>query len=156
MRKSERHQLIKSIIQQQTIRTQEELLTELKKSDVSATQATISRDIRDLKIVKSPDNSGQVKFELFQETTNQEDKADHQELFHLIKDAVLKVDTAQFLTIINTLPNNAQLLSASLDDYPLPEKVATIAGFDTVVIISKSVEEAQVVAEFFQTHLATY
>jgi transcriptional regulator of arginine metabolism len=153
MRKSERHQIIKKIILDSTIQTQEELLTELKKQGVTATQATISRDIRDLKIVKKADKTGQVRFELFKETTPTEEQTDHNELFRQINEFVKKVDTAQFLTIVHTLPNNAQLLAASLDDYPLSGKVATIAGFDTIVIITKSNEDAEAIANFFKAQL---
>lgn len=153
MRKAQRHQVIKDLIQQETIHTQEELLLRLKALDVDATQATISRDIRDLKIVKTPDANGTNRFVLFHEKpttieTNQEDT-----LNQLIKDHVTKVDCAQFLTILHTLPNNAQLLAAALDDYTLPQKVATLAGFDTIVIITKSVEDAQALCDFFLTRM---
>ncbi len=66
MRKSERHLLIKQVIGEFTIRTQEELLAKLENYGVTATQATISRDIRDLKIVKVPDENGVSHFVLFQ------------------------------------------------------------------------------------------
>lgn len=154
MRKSERHQVIKRIIQEKTVRTQEELLAELKELNITATQATISRDIRDLKIVKKADKDGLVRFELFTEVSATEEQTDHQELFRQMNEFVTKVDVAQFLTVLHTLPNNAQLLSASLDDYPLPGKVATIAGFDTIVIITKSNNDALAVADFFNQQIA--
>ena len=60
MRKAERHAIIKQIISNETVRTQEELLKKIEERGGSATQATISRDIRDLKIVKVQDQDGQI------------------------------------------------------------------------------------------------
>ena len=74
MRKSDRHLLIKQIIAEHSVGTQEELLQLLEAQGVTATQATISRDIRDLKIVKQPDETGQTKFVLFQGMNTQENE----------------------------------------------------------------------------------
>ena len=153
MRKAQRHQVIKDLIHQESIHTQEELLGRLKELGVDATQATISRDIRDLKIVKTPDLNGENRFVLFQEMTVPSEEKHAASLNQLIQEHVTKVDTAQFLTILHTLPNNAQLLAAALDEYTLEQKVATLAGFDTIVIITKSVEDAEELAEFFLSRL---
>lgn len=153
MRKTERHQLIKQIIASRTVRTQDELLGFLKEKGVIATQATISRDIRDLKIVKVPDENGRVHFEIFQERTleNGEQKK-KQQLIHMIEDVVTKVDRVQFLTMINTIADNAPLLSAALDDVAMPEKVCSLAGFDIVVIISRTEDDAKKMEAFFNSH----
>ena len=75
MRKAERHLLIKQVIDEFTIRTQEELLAKLSDYGVNATQATISRDIRDLKIVKAPDENGISRFVCsFREKKDQKQK----------------------------------------------------------------------------------
>ncbi|MGM9904116.1 arginine repressor [Enterococcus sp. 10A9_DIV0425] len=149
MRKAERHLLIKQVIEEFTIRTQEELLNKLKDYEVSATQATISRDIRDLKIVKAPDESGVSRFVLFHEAEETEVKSeDEQRLIQMIEDIVLKVERVHFLTIVHTIPDNAQLFAAVLDEIKPPNIVSTIAGFDTIVIISKDDEEARLVENF--------
>jgi len=153
MRKAQRHQVIKEVIRQESIHTQEELLGRLKQLGVDATQATISRDIRDLKIVKTPDLNGENHFVLFQEQVVPDEENQEENLNQLIQEHVTKVDTAQFLTILHTLPNNAQLLAAALDDYTLAQKVATLAGYDTIVIITKSVTDAQDLADFFLSRL---
>ena len=153
MRKAQRHQVIKEVIRQESIHTQEELLGRLKQLGVDATQATISRDIRDLKIVKTPDLKGENHFVLFQEQVVPDEGNQEENLNQLIQEHVTKVDTAQFLTILHTLPNNAQLLAAALDDYTLAQKVATLAGYDTIVIITKSVTDAQDLADFFLSRL---
>ncbi|OQO70092.1 ArgR family transcriptional regulator [Enterococcus villorum] len=149
MRKSERHLLIKQVIGESTIHTQEELLTKLQDYGVTATQATISRDIRDLKIVKAPDEDGVSHFVLFQEKKGKETKTeDEKRLVQMIEDIVLKVERVHFLTIVHTLPDNAHLFAAVLDDIKPPHIVSTIAGFDTTIIISKDEEEAKLVEKF--------
>ncbi|MFV0558168.1 MAG: arginine repressor [Enterococcus sp.] len=154
MRKADRHLLIKQIISSHTVRTQEELLHHLEQHGVSATQATISRDIRDLKIIKAPDETGHPHFEIFQgERYDQDGHEEQRRLIHMIEDIVTKVDRVEFLTIVNTIPDNAQLFSAVIDEVGMPEKVTTIAGFDTVIIISRSAEDAQKVESFFKTHM---
>ena len=153
MRKADRHLLIKKLIATHTIRTQDELIHLLENEGVAATQATISRDIRDLKIIKSPDGTGQSKFELFQEQTVQEEVVESQRLGQMIQEMVTNVDRVQFLTIINTVPDNAQILSAAIDEIPMKEKVASLAGFDIVVIISRSEEDAQTIENFFKNHM---
>lgn len=149
MRKSERHLLIKQVIEEFTIRTQEELLAKLEDYGVTATQATISRDIRDLKIIKTPDEHGLAHFELFQGKKGSEAKTDDEKrLVQMIEDIVLKVERVHFLTIVHTLPDNAHLFAAVLDDIKPPHIVSTIAGFDTTIVISKNEEEAKLVENF--------
>lgn len=149
MHKSERHLLIKQVIGEFTIRTQEELLAKLENYGVTATQATISRDIRDLKIVKVPDENGVSHFVLFQGKKGLEAKTDDEKrLVQMIEDIVLKVERVHFLTVVHTLPDNAHLFAAVLDDIKPPHIVSTIAGFDTTIIISKDEEEAKLVEAF--------
>lgn len=153
MRKSDRHLLIKQIIAEHSVGTQEELLQLLEAQGVTATQATISRDIRDLKIVKQPDETGKTKFVLFQGMNTQEnEKAEEQRLIHMLEDVVTKVDRVQFMTLINTLPDNAPLLAAALDEVSMPEKVCSLAGFDTVAVISRTNEDAIKLTEYIKSH----
>ncbi|HJG22327.1 ArgR family transcriptional regulator [Enterococcus durans] len=149
MRKAERHLLIKQVIDEFTIRTQEELLTKLSDYGVNATQATISRDIRDLKIVKAPDENGISRFVFFQGKEGLEAKnEDEKRLIQMIEDIVLKVERVHFLTIVHTLPDNAPLFAAVLDEIKPPHIVSTIAGFDTTIIISQNEADAQLVEDF--------
>jgi len=120
MRKADRHLLIRQIITEHTVRTQEELLQQLEAQGVSATQATISRDIRDL--------------------------------IQMIEDVVTKVDRVQFMTLIHTVADNAPLLSAAIDEVTMPEKVCSLAGFDTVAVISRSDEDAETFYQFIRNH----
>ena len=126
MRKAQRHLLIKQVIEEFPIRTQEELLNKLGHYGVTATQATISRDIRDLKIVKAPDENGISRFVLFREKGTPDTRTEEEDrLIQMIEDIVLKVERVHFLTI-----------------------VSTIAGFDTIMIISENEDDAKQVEEF--------
>ncbi|MGX7172457.1 arginine repressor [Enterococcus ratti] len=152
MRKSERHLLIKQVIKEFTVRTQEELLAKLEDYGVTATQATISRDIRDLKIVKAPDEQGISRFVFFQGKKENEAKTDDEKrLVQTIEDIVTKVERVHFLTIVHTLPDNAPLFASVLDEIKPPHIVSTIAGFDTTIVISQNDEEAKLVEKFLQT-----
>lgn len=150
MRKKERHELIKQIISEHPIRNQNELMDYLQQLHVSATQATISRDIRDLKIVKTIDDSGKPRFEIFQEPQIPTEDDDIKRLIRMTNEVIVKVDTVQFMTIVNTLPDNAHLLASVLDDLSSEMIVATMASFDTIIIISRTPEDAQQVTAFFK------
>lgn len=150
MRKKDRHELIKRIITDNPIRNQNELMDYLQQYQVTATQATISRDIRDLKIVKTIDESGKPRFELFQEQQVPSEDDDIKRLIRMTNDVIVKVDTVEFMTIVSTLPDNAHLLASVLDDLSSELIVATMASFDTIIIISRAADDAQRVTEFLQ------
>ncbi|MFC4771247.1 arginine repressor [Enterococcus hermanniensis] len=150
MRKKDRHELIKQIISENPIRNQNELMDYLNAQRVSATQATISRDIRDLKIVKTIDETGKPRFELFQEHQVPTEDDDIKRLIRMTDEVIVKVDTVQFMTIVNTLPDNAHLLAAVLDDLSSEYIVATMASFDTIIIISRTSTDAEKVTEFLR------
>ncbi|WP_430609569.1 arginine repressor [Enterococcus sp. DIV0876] len=153
MRKADRHLLIRQIITEHTVRTQDELLQQLEKHGVTATQATISRDIRDMKIVKIPDETGQTKFVIFQGLhSSDNEKVEEQRLAQMIEEVVTKIDRVQFMTLIHTIPDNAPLLAAAIDDVTMPEKVCSLAGFDTVAVISRTEEDAEKFFDFIQAH----
>ncbi|MHC5267587.1 arginine repressor [Enterococcus sp. LJL98] len=152
MKKSERHAIIEKLIHTHVIRTQEELLGLLKAQGVTATQATISRDIRELKIVKSTDTSGRTAFQQFHEEPSEE-PGETQHLNQLTQDVVTKVDRVQFMTILHTIPNNAPILAAAIDEITMKEKVCTLAGFDTVAVISPDEASAIFLEDFFRKNI---
>ncbi|MDH6365065.1 transcriptional regulator of arginine metabolism [Enterococcus sp. PF1-24] len=139
MKKSERQQLIKQIILQNVIGSQEELLSKLEEAGVKATQATISRDVRELSIVKNHDNNGNVRYGIFAQQTeaNKEDK-----LAASVKDHVLRIEQVQFTVIIHTTLASANVVANWMDDISYPEIAGTVAGEDTILIICRSEAEA--------------
>ncbi len=153
MKKTDRHQLIKKIITEQTVRTQDELLNLLEKEGVPTTQATISRDIRELRIAKIPDDTGQTRFEIFQETLDLKKGSENSRLEQVIPDVVTKIDRVQFLTIIHTIPDNAPILAAALDEVEMQEKICSLAGFDIVVIISRTEADAVKIETYFHSKM---
>lgn len=140
MKKNQRQALIRQIITEQPISTQEELLLCLQKSGVTATQATISRDIREMKLVKTHDENKQVRYKLFNqpsETLNEE------RLQAAVKREVLKIQVVQFMVVVLTEKDGADVVTNWLDEVAYPEVAATIAGVDTFIVICRSEEEAQ-------------
>lgn len=152
MRKSDRHQLIQQIIRHNSIKNQGELMEKLKEHGVDSTQATISRDIRDLKIVKTIDTSGQPRFEIF-DGHKKEEENDELRLKRMVPEIVEKITQVQFMTIVQTIPDNAHLLASVLDENKPEFLVATMASFDTLIIISKDNDDATKMAAFLQNYL---
>ena len=139
MKKSNRQTAIRQIISKHEVATQEELLHYLKEEGVDATQATISRDIKEMKLIKTTTSQGNVKYTLYQnnQLTNEE------RLQSTIYDAVIRINRVQFMTIVMTIPGNAHVVAALVDALDFPEIVATVGGNDTFLIISKDEEDAE-------------
>nr|WP_284247813.1 ArgR family transcriptional regulator [Tetragenococcus halophilus] len=148
LHKNERQRLIKQLISQNTIRTQEELLQRLQKKDITIAQATVSRDIRDLKIIKTIDEDGKPKFVLY-DTSSLKKQGEKEKLISIFNDIVTKIEHVQFLTIVHTLPDNASLLASMIDEIHLPEVKCSLAGFDTVVLIVADEVHAIEVENYF-------
>ncbi len=146
--KQTRQSLIKEIIQTTVIHSQNELLRELKKREINVAQATISRDLWELKVVKALDESGEMRLTIFEQFTSLEERKKEQ-LIQAIREVVTKVERVAFL-LVHTLPDNATLFSAVLDEVSLCEKKCSVAGFDTVIIVSSSEEKAQELEQYFQ------
>lgn len=144
MKKSERQLAIKQIITNFEVATQEELLKHLKEEGVNATQATISRDIKEMHLVKTTTPQGNVKYTLYQnnQLTNEE------RLQTTIGDVVTQISKVQFMTIVVTIPGNAHVVAALIDTLDYPEIVATVGGNDTIAIISKDDADADKVYKY--------
>ncbi len=138
MKKSNRQLAIKQIINNYDVGTQEELLHYLKEEGVEATQATISRDIKEMHLVKTTTSNGNVKYALFQNNK----MSTEEKLQSTLGEVTIKLTRVQFLTILMTIPGNAHVIGALMDAIDFPEKVGTIAGNDTCIIISKNEEDA--------------
>lgn len=149
MKKEMRQGKIEQLVNQQVISNQEELMQALQAIGISATQATISRDIREMQIVKQQDGNGNLRYVIFKANNQSE----QDKLYKAISDAVTAITTVEFMNVIHTTPRNANVLAAILDDLALPEVAGTLAGFDTVVVISPSRELAIKLYELFMEHV---
>ncbi|WML60668.1 arginine repressor [Neobacillus sp. PS2-9] len=138
MNKQMRLQMITELISDQEVKTQEELGQLLLENGLPVTQATISRDIRELKLVKVPSKDGSLKYSL---------KVDQDHLItekfrHKLKDALINIEVINYFIIIKTLPGHAHSFGALLDSMDLDGKAGTICGNDTCLIICRSPQEA--------------
>lgn len=139
MNKSERQAALARIINQKPIATQEELLAALKAAGIDATQATISRDIREMQIVKAQDAKGTLRYTIFRGS----EESQLERLGRSIREVCLTITRVQFLNVIKTLPSNGNLLAAIIDDIDFDQVVGTIAGHDTIVVISPDEKQAK-------------
>jgi len=136
MSKSYRQGQILKVVRSKRILTQDELAEELRAQGISATQVTLSRDIRDLRLVKTREG--------YQEMAEEEKGP---EFPLLAAEFVLDVRTAQNLVVLKTAPGHANSVAVALDHEGWPEIVGTIAGDDTILIIAPDNPTAETVQE---------
>jgi len=142
--------MIKQLIMNEEIVTQDELRDRLTDKGVRATQATISRDIKELNLIKAPSSKGGTKYTLYQEDN---DRDDEYRLSSTISTNVTEITLVQFMNVVNTLPSNAHVIGALVDDLNFPEIVGTVAGNNTILLISQDKEQAEKVNAIFQKYL---
>lgn len=140
MKKTDRQRVIRQLISQYEIETQDELITRLEAQGVHATQATVSRDIREMSIVKTHTSDGRVKYAIFSQiqTSSSENK-----LKESVKDSVVRIERVQFVVILHTEMGNADVVTNFLDEVSYPEVAGTVSGVDTVIIVTRSEAAAQ-------------
>ena len=143
MRKEKRQRLIKQAVREHEIDTQEKLVELLAKKGEIVTQATISRDIRELNIIKTVSSNGLTIYKNFTGDNIQTDMM----LKKKLGEVVVKVDYINQLTIIKTLPGNAHVIGVLLDSLDWKETVGCICGNDTCLVISKSQSDREVLEE---------
>ena len=140
--KNERQEKILAIIASEAIETQEQLIARLREQGVSSTQATISRDIKQLRLVKEPAGVGRYRYAVSQSRVRL-GFADR--LQNILRESITGADCAQNLVVLKTMPGLAGAAGAAFDGMALSQMVGTIAGDDTVLIVMRDAESA---AEF--------
>ncbi|UFT97723.1 transcriptional regulator ArgR [Radiobacillus kanasensis] len=139
MSKAQRHIKIRELITQNNIETQDDLVDELRNLGYNVTQATVSRDIKELHLVKVPMADGRYKYSLpADQRFNPLEK-----LRRLIMDAFIRIDIASHFIVLKTLPGNANAVGALIDHLDWDEILGTICGDDTILIICRTEEEAE-------------
>jgi len=141
--KYKRHSKIMELISSFDIYTQEELAERLKKSGFAATQATISRDIKELKLLKIPAANGQYKYA----PANHEQEKTDVKFLNILNETVTEISPAKNLLVVKTYSGMAQAAAAALDAIDFPEVIGTIAGDDTIFLALSSDENAEAVAQ---------
>ncbi|MDQ0269386.1 transcriptional regulator AhrC/ArgR [Cytobacillus purgationiresistens] len=145
MNKGQRHIKIRDLITNNDIETQDELVDELRNAGFNVTQATVSRDIKELHLVKVPLLDGRYKYSL---------PADQrfnplQKLKRNLMDAFVRLDAAGHLLVMKVLPGNAMAIGVLMDNLDWDEILGTICGDDTCLIICRTPDEAKVISERF-------
>ena len=136
--KIQRHIKIRSLINEQEIETQDELVDLLKRLGYNVTQATVSRDIKELHLVKVPTLSGTYKYSLPADLKfNPQEK-----LKRLIVDAFVNIDHANHFIVLKTLPGNANAIGVLIDNLDWTEIMGTICGDDTCLIICRNEDDS--------------
>lgn len=135
--KSERHSKIIELISKNNIETQEDLADALNHSGFNVTQATVSRDIRELKLTKMSINGERQKYVVLQSKENQM----NEKYIRVLKDGFVSADMAQNILVIKTVPGMAMAVAAALDAMHWNEIVGSIAGDDTIMCAVRTVED---------------
>ncbi len=135
--KGDRHAKIIELVNRYSIETQEELAEYLEREGFKVTQATVSRDIRDLKLTKVPTDDGKQKYAVHQGAEDQmSDK-----FIRVLKEGFVSMDMAQNILVIKTVSGMAMAVCAAIDSMKWNEIVGSIAGDDTIMCAVRSVDD---------------
>ena len=143
--KKNRHDKIIEIINAHEVETQDQLATLLKDAGYDVTQATVSRDIRQMKLTKQVTPEGKQKYVY----TTADPEVMHDKYVNVLKAGYVSMDVAGNLLVIRTVSGMAMALATAIDALDMPEVVGCIAGDDTIFVAIKSNEEALLVMKNF-------
>ena len=133
--KTDRQQAIREIVTARVVANQEALRKQLLRRGWDVTQSTLSRDLRELRLARIPDQRGRVRY-AFSETGHDHDAA---HLESMLPQLLVHVEGVQVLAVARTIKSGAQPVAEALDQLEWPDIAGTIAGDDTVLIICRSV-----------------
>ena len=136
--KNSRHSKILEIISEYNIETQDELITKLCESGYDVTQATVSRDIKQLKLIKSPISSGQYKYSY----VNAGGDDFSSKYYSILAHSVTSVDYAGNMVVVKCFAGMAQAACAAVDNLSVENVLGTLAGDDTIFVLCKDEHSA--------------
>ena len=139
--KKKRQTEILDIISREAIETQEELSERLRELGFDVTQATVSRDIRDLNLIKIPAGDGRMRYA----ASAGRNQSYSEKYARVLKEGTESISTATHLLVIKTVSGMAMAVAAALDELSLPEIVGSIAGDDTIFCAVRSKNDADAV-----------
>ncbi|NLT39749.1 MAG: arginine repressor [Clostridiales bacterium] len=137
--KAQRQKLIMSIIGSEDIETQEQLIARLNENGFRATQATISRDIKDLRLTKELTPGGKYRYTVFEKVLDSNSAG---KLSAIFKEAVQSVDCSGNIVVIKTLPGLAQAASSAMDSMHMASIVGCVGGDDTAFVLMRTERDA--------------
>ena len=141
--KIERHSKIVELIGKYDIETQEELAEKLNEAGFKVTQATVSRDIRELKLTKVAVDGGHQKYVVLHKA----DSGLNDKYIRILRDGFVSMDMAQNILVIKTVSGMAMAVAAALDALKFSEVVGCIAGDDTIMVAVRTVEDTQILMD---------
>lgn len=141
-----RQSKIIELIENNIVTTQEELTSLLKKTGFDITQATVSRDIKELRLIKIMDRNGKTKYSM----NKKSDEIIPDKLNNIFKEAYSSSDHANNLVVVKTMPGMAQAAAFVIDSIEYFNIVGTIAGDDTVMIVCRTNEDAKQLSSRFE------
>ena len=145
--KAKRQALIREIVEAQSIQTQEELAEALRAHGMVVTQATVSRDIREMHLLKVLAEDGSYRYA----TMEKSDSGMNDRLIRMLSDSVVEMNSANNLIVIHTLPGSAHVAAEAIDNIKWPETIGTIAGDNTILVIVRTNEEVDTVMKRFHS-----
>ena len=137
--KAVRQNLILEIIEQEAIETQEELADALNARGVQVTQATVSRDIKELRLLNTLSPNGKYKYT----TAEYAERGMKERFIRILCDSVLSYECAMNMLVIRTISAGASAACEALDSLKWPEVLGSIAGENTILMITRSVEDVE-------------
>ena len=147
--KKNRHDKIIEIINNHVVETQEQLASLLKDAGYDVTQATVSRDIRQMKLTKQVIDDGRQKYVY----TTADPEVMHDKYVNVLRAGYVSMELAQNLLVVRTVSGMAMALGAAIDALDIPQVVGCIAGDDTIFVAVKTAEDGQALMEEFQKML---
>lgn len=147
--KAKRHNKILEIVENYDIETQEDLIAKLKESGFDVTQATVSRDIRELKLLKQMSEMGSYKYVIPKVSSAD----DHQVYSRALVGTVKSVEYALNNIVIKTYPGLANAVAAGVDAMHEKDILGSVAGDDCIVIVTRNEESAAEIAEKIQKYV---
>lgn len=142
--KNSRHTRILEIIGDNVIETQDDLIEKLRESGYAVTQATISRDIKQLGLIKTATKNGGYKYT----AARNENSGNENKLKNIMRETVLSAQDAQNIVVLKTFSGMANAAAAALDALAGEAIVGSIAGDDTIFIVVRNNEDAAEVTNF--------
>lgn len=149
--KSKRHTKILEIISSREIETQEELAEVLKKEGFDVTQATVSRDIKNLKLIKMQASSGKSKY--FVSTGEQKNIINR--LSNILVNTVLSVENVDKMVVIKTITGSAPIAAEAIDNLVSSDIAGTVAGDNTIFILVRNLESAEDLVEKIRKRMSS-
>jgi len=138
--KNDRQSKILEIISSENIETQEQLLARLQAHGISSTQATISRDIKQMHLIKEPVGRGVYKYAV---SGNRMKLNFAEKLRTIFRESITSIESAQNIVVVKTMPGLASAACAALDDMNITYMVGSLAGDDTAFLVMRDTESAQ-------------